>query len=137
MVLSVVTLTEYLTQMLISQTSKILQANAQGNLISRICLNQPNSSLMGQDPGGHSAQSSNKRHDGSKPLPSGTKRDPTSAISVTTGDKQHEEGAQPKGWDSQEPVLSMRILTSTSQTYPACRPPSMDSKLNPELGKPS
>ena len=37
-----VTLTEYLTQMLISQTSKILQASAQGDLISRIRLNQPN-----------------------------------------------------------------------------------------------
>ena len=60
-----VTLIEYLTQMIISQTSRILQASVQGNLISRICLNHPNSSLMGQDQGGLIQDLSEQREAGS------------------------------------------------------------------------
>ena len=51
--------------MLISQTSKILQANAQGDLISEIYLNQPNFPLMDQETDGRIQDPSEQQEAGS------------------------------------------------------------------------
>ena len=62
---TVVTLIEYLTQMIISQNSKTPQDGVQGELISRICLNQANSYLMGQVPEGPIQDLSERQETGS------------------------------------------------------------------------